>query len=59
MDIPAIHLVKPDDVQGNSPPLLDAVEMYININVMREVRRKKALIEFMEIKAFCLNTCVQ
>ena len=31
LDIPAIHLVKPDDVQGNSPPLLDAVEMYLNI----------------------------
>ena len=30
MDIPAIHLVKADDVEDNSPLLLDAVEMYIN-----------------------------
>jgi hypothetical protein len=31
MDIPAIHLVKSDDVEDNSPLLLDAVEMYLNI----------------------------
>ena len=31
LDIPAIHLVKSDDVQDDSPPLLDAVEMYLNI----------------------------
>ena len=30
MDIPAIHLVKADDVEGNSPLLLDAVEMHLN-----------------------------
>ena len=30
MDIPAIHLVKADDVENNSPLLLDAVEMYLN-----------------------------
>ena len=30
MDIPAIHLVKADDVEDNSPLLLDAVEMYLN-----------------------------
>ena len=29
-DIPAVHLVKADDVEDNSPLLLDAVEMYIN-----------------------------
>ena len=29
MDIPAIHLVKADDVEDNSPLLLDAVEMYL------------------------------
>jgi len=31
MDIPAIHLVKSDDVEDNSPLLLDAVEMYLTI----------------------------
>ena len=31
IDIPAIHLVKSDDVEDNSPLLLDAVEMYLNI----------------------------
>ena len=31
MDIPAIHLVKADDVEDNSPLLLDAVEMYLTI----------------------------
>ena len=30
MDIPAIHLVKADDGQDDSPLLLDAVEMYLN-----------------------------
>ncbi len=31
MDIPAIHLVKSDDVEESSPLLLDAVEMYLSI----------------------------
>ena len=31
MDIPAIHLVKADDVEDNSPLLLDAAEMYLAI----------------------------
>tara|TARA_A100001015_G_scaffold114755_1_gene127404 strand:+ start:209 stop:1183 length:975 start_codon:yes stop_codon:yes gene_type:complete len=31
LDIPAIHLLKADDVQDNSPLLLDAVEMYLSI----------------------------
>ena len=31
MDIPAIHLVKSDDVEDSSPLLLDAVEMYLSI----------------------------
>ena len=31
MDIPAIHLVTADNVQDNSPLLLDAVEMYLTI----------------------------
>ena len=30
MDIPAIHLVRTDDVEDNSPLLLDAVEMYLH-----------------------------
>ena len=30
-DIPAIHFVKADDAQDNSPLLLDAVEMYLSI----------------------------
>ena len=30
MDIPAIHLLKADDVEDNSPLLLDAVEMYLH-----------------------------
>jgi integrase len=30
MDIPAIHLVKADDVEDDSPLLLDAVDMYLN-----------------------------
>ena len=30
MDIPAIHIVKADDVEDNSLLLLDAVEMYLN-----------------------------
>ena len=45
MDIPAIHLVKADDVEDNSPLLLDAVEMYLTIKgktdktFIRTVRR--------------------
>ena len=31
MDIPAIHLVRADDMEDNSPLLLDAVEMYLTI----------------------------
>ena len=31
MDIPAIHLVKTDDVEENSPLMMDAVEMYLSI----------------------------
>ena len=31
MDIPAIHIVKADDVEDNSLLLLDAVEMYLSI----------------------------
>ena len=31
MDIPAIHLVRADDAEDNSPLLLDAVEMYLTI----------------------------
>ena len=31
MDIPAIHLVKSDDVEDSSPLLLNAVEMYLSI----------------------------
>ena len=31
MDIPAIHLVKTDDVEGTSPLMMDAVEMYLSI----------------------------
>ena len=31
MNIPAIHLVKSDDVEDSSPLLLDAVEMYLSI----------------------------
>jgi len=31
MDIPAIHLVRADDAEYNSPLLLDAVEMYLTI----------------------------
>jgi hypothetical protein len=30
MDIPAIHLVKANDVEDSSPLLLDAVEMYLH-----------------------------
>ena len=30
IDIPAIHLLKADDVENNSPLLLDAVEMYLH-----------------------------
>ncbi|MAW24392.1 MAG: integrase, partial [Gammaproteobacteria bacterium] len=31
MDIPAIHLVKTDDVEDASPLMMDAVEMYLSI----------------------------
>ena len=31
MDIPAIHLVKTDDVEDTSPLMMDAVEMYLSI----------------------------
>ena len=31
MDIPAIHLVKTDDVRDTSPLMMDAVEMYLSI----------------------------
>ena len=31
MDIPAIHLVKTDDVEDSSPLMMDAVEMYLSI----------------------------
>ena len=31
MDIPAIHLVKTDDVEYASPLMMDAVEMYLSI----------------------------
>ena len=31
MDIPAIHLVKTDDVENTSPLMMDAVEMYLSI----------------------------
>ena len=31
MDIPAIHLVKTDDVEDTSPLMMDAVEMYLSV----------------------------
>ena len=31
MDIPAIHLVKTDDMEDTSPLMMDAVEMYLSI----------------------------
>ena len=31
MDIPAIYLVKTDDVEDTSPVMMDAVEMYLSI----------------------------
>ncbi len=31
MDIPAVHLVKTDDVEDTSPLMMDAVEMYLSI----------------------------
>ena len=31
MDIPAIHLVKTDDVEDTSPLMMDAVKMYLSI----------------------------
>ena len=30
-DIPAIHLVRTDDVENSSPLMIDAVEMYLSI----------------------------
>ena len=45
IDIPAIHLVKKDNVEDNSPLLLDAIEMYLKIKgktdraVIRTARR--------------------
>ena len=45
MDIPAIHLVKTDDVEDASPLMMDAVEMYLSIKgkddrtFMRTARR--------------------
>jgi len=50
MDIPAIHLVKADDVEDNSPLLLDAVEMYLNAKgktdktFIRTARRNAAYV---------------
>ena len=50
MDIPAIHLVKADDVEDNSPLLLDAVEMHLNTKgktdktFIRTARRNAAYV---------------
>jgi hypothetical protein len=50
MDIPAIHFVKADDVEDNSPLLLDAVEMYLNTKgktdktFIRTARRNAAYV---------------
>ena len=50
MDIPAIHLVKADDVEDSSPLLLDAVEMYLNTKgktdktFIRTARRNAAYV---------------
>jgi hypothetical protein len=50
MDIPAIQLVKADDVEDNSPLLLDAVEMYLNTKgktdktFIRTARRNAAYV---------------
>ena len=50
MDIPAIHLVKSDDVEDSSPLLLDAVEMYLSIKgktdktFIRTARRNAAYV---------------
>ena len=50
MDIPAIHLVRADDVEDSSPLLLDAVEMYLNIKrktdktFIRTARRNAAYV---------------
>ena len=50
MDIPAIHLVKADDVEDNSPLLLDAVEMYLKTKgktdktFIRTARRNAAYV---------------
>ena len=50
MDIPAIYLVKADDVEDNSPLLLDAVEMYLKTKgktdktFIRTARRNAAYV---------------
>lgn len=50
MDIPSIHLVKAEDVEDNSPPLLDAVEMYLHTKgktdktFIRTARRNAAYV---------------
>ncbi|MDC1382389.1 hypothetical protein N8500_02780 [Candidatus Puniceispirillum sp.] len=50
MDIPAIHLVKADDVGDNSPLLLDAAEMYLKTKgktdktFVRTARRNAAYV---------------
>ena len=50
MDIPAIHLVKADDVEDNSSLLLDAVEMYLKTKgktdktFIRTARRNAAYV---------------
>jgi integrase len=50
MDIPAIHLVKADDAEDNSPLLLDAAEMYLNTKgktdktFIRTARRNAAYV---------------
>ena len=32
MDLPAIHLVKTDDIKYISPLMMNAVEMYLSLN---------------------------
>jgi hypothetical protein len=50
MDIPAIHLVKANDVEDSSPLLLDAVEMYLHTKgktdktFIRTARRNAAYV---------------
>ena len=50
MDIPAIHLVRADDVADSSPRLLDAVEMYLTTKgktdktFIRTARRNAAYV---------------